>query len=95
MLELSATERAGYQDGQKSGDPAIPSLKGTPNLTAIALHNGVLAVALAYENKIDLRDATTGAVKASFTVEAPRAVTFDADGSLVVLSLNTLKRLGA
>lgn len=93
VLELPATGRAGYQDGQKGGDPAIPSLKGTPNMTAIALHNGVLAAALAYENKIDLRDANTGAVKASLAVEAPRAVTFDADGSLIVLSLNTLKRV--
>jgi hypothetical protein len=63
------------------------------NLSAIALRANVLAVALTRENRVDLRDAETGAVLAKLAVDSPRAVAFDADGSLLVLAGDALLRV--
>ena len=67
--------------------------KAPINLTAIALHDGVLAVCLARDNKIRLLSADTGEAKGEVAVENPRAAAYDRDGSLVVVSKDRLVRV--
>ena len=63
------------------------------NLSAIACHDGQLAVCLTREDRVRLLDAETGDERAQWTVKAPRAVTFNPDGVPIVLSGETLLRL--
>lgn len=73
VLDLPVTDRAAT-----AGDKGI-------NLTSIALHDGVVAVALMQEDKILLLDSETGAVKKEIAVTQPRSVAFASDGRLMVL----------
>jgi hypothetical protein len=67
--------------------------RGVPNLTAIAERDGVLAVCLMREDAVKLLDSATGEVRTTLAVPAPRAVVFDRDGSLIVLSKESLLRV--
>lgn len=83
LLDLEASDLPGIGADQRAG----------ANMTAIALQSGVLAVAFARENKIELRDAQTGAAQKRVELENPRNVVFDYDGSLVALSGPKLVRI--
>ena len=77
-------------------DPASQKDANAPiNLTAIALHDGVLAVCLARDGKIRLLSADTGATKGELTIHNPLRRAYDADGNLAVVSGNRLVRLAA
>jgi len=93
--KLTATDAEG-RDYQLLELP-VSTLPGSPdgkvNLTAIAVREGALAVCLARENRVEIRDADTSAIRDSYRVEDPRAVVFDTDGSLVVLAHTALIRL--
>ncbi len=84
LLELEASELPGIGADKQAG----------ANMTAIAVRGGVLATCLARENKIDLRDAETGALKKRLDLEDPRNIAFDPDGTLVALSGGKLVRIG-
>jgi hypothetical protein len=66
---------------------------GVANLSGIALADGILAVALAKENKLLLLDAETGDTRKEIPIPTPKAVTWAIDGSLIVLSEGLLLRL--
>ena len=76
LLDLQISEQSGIRTDPKLG----------ANLTSIAQHDGVLAVALQRENLVKWLDASTGAVKSELGVDAPQSVAFKPDGSLLVLS---------
>lgn len=84
VLDLKVSEFAHPKDRKSS--PFGPGIESLPNLTGIALHQGVLAVCLARENKLKLLDAETGVGKIEIAVENPQAAAYGPDGSLFVLS---------
>jgi len=83
ILDLEVAKPPSKEERAKSG----------PNLRAIAYRDGLLAVCLTLDSKIQLRDCETGAVKAELAVPEPRAAVVDADGSLIVLSRDKLVRV--
>ena len=84
VLDLSASDLPGLRS---AGNPGV-------NLAAIALHQGDLAVCLKRENLFKVLDSETGAVKASYPIPTPSAVTY-AGGGWMVLSEGKLLRLDA
>ena len=78
----------------KVTDFVHPKPRGPLNVICIAERNGVLAVALAVENKIRLLDSLKGDVKSDIAVENPQAVAFSKDGALFALSGSRIVEIG-
>lgn len=83
LLELKVSDLPGIKADPKAG----------ANMTGVVLRGGVLAVALARENKIKILDAQTGDVQREYSVPAPQTVVFDEKAQPIVLSQGRLVRL--
>jgi DNA-binding beta-propeller fold protein YncE len=93
-LLVSETPGGGKDFEAVAADPTHATLPSA-NLSAIAYHDGELAVCLSRENKIKVLDANTGDVKREVSIPSPASVAFNADGSLIALSQGQLVRIGA
>jgi hypothetical protein len=83
VLELKVSDLPGL-----GADPKLGA-----NMSSIALRGGVLAVALARDNKVKLLDGETGKTLQELDIAEPRAVVLDANKKPIVLSKGRLRRL--
>ncbi len=83
VLELKVSDLPGL-----GADPKLGA-----NMSAVALREQVLAVALARENKVKLLDAQTGKTLQELDIAEPHAVVLDAGKKPIMLSKGRLRRL--
>ncbi len=79
-----------YDAGKKTMQESLD----TPDLTAIAVNDSLLAVCLYKDDTIKLLDKDTGEVKYALKVPQPMTAVFDTDQGLVALSGGQLVRVG-
>ena len=80
-----------YDAGKKTLQESTTS----PNLTAIAVNDHLLAVCLLEDGVVEMLDKETGDVKSTLKVPAPVSAVFDHGDDLVVLSDGKLVRVSA
>ena len=94
VLELPVSDKTFVDTRPKDANGATLSASSDPNLSALSIKNGVLAVALKHENLVKWMDAETGISIAQIAVAAPQAVTFaSSTNDLIVLSRGKLLRV--
>jgi len=76
-------------------DGAKPAVKAGAEIGGIAVHDGIIAVALTVRNQLAFVDARDGKVLGLVPLDNPRGVAFDAQGRLHALSGKQLVRYDA